>query len=228
MSKMKWIAACSAVFWICVAGGWSTTPGFAETSAEQSVLAQTNPTDQVITVGGFRSAKYGMDEAAVRAAIKSDFGLDKDQILAGENAVERTKLLTVAVPDLIPGGGTAQVSYVFGYTSNLLIQVGATWSAKTDPKLTQKMLYDNGDLLRSHFIAEAYQPDSVKTNVALPNGILLFRAADAQNHATLLLLQGSFTTTEDGRKTLNPASLDLLYSANPDNPDIFKLATGSF
>ena len=181
-----------------------------------------------IMVDGFRSAKFGMDEKAVRAAIAKDFGAKDDKIQAGENAVERTQILTIEAPDLIPEGGMAQVSYVFGYTSKKLIQVGVTWSGKTDPKMTAKMLYDNGDVLRSHFMAEGYAPDSIKTNVALPNGILMFRAADSDNHATLLLLQGSYTTGEDGRKTLTPASLDLLYSADPNSPDIFKLPEGSF
>jgi hypothetical protein len=182
----------------------------------------------LVVVDGFRSAKFGMDQDAVRAAILADFEIKDDGIQSGENAVERTQILTVAVPNLILDGGTAQVSYVFGYESKTLIQVGATWSTKTDPEVTAKMLYDNGDVLRTHFMTEGYVPETVKTNVALPNGILMFRGADAENHATLLLLQGAFTTGEDGRNTLTPASLDLLYSSDPDTPDIFTLPEGSF
>lgn len=204
-------------------------PAFSETSAaalpDDTVAASAVPT---ITVDGFRSAKFGMDQDAVRAAILADFEIKEDGIQAGENAVERTQILTVEVPNLILDGGTAQVSYVFGYTTKNLIQVGATWSVKTDPEMTAKMLYDNGDVLRTHFLAEAYAPESVKTNVALPNGILMFRAADAEDHSTLLLLQGTFTTGDDGRNTLTPASLDLLYSSDPNEPDIFKLPEGSF
>lgn len=181
-----------------------------------------------VMIKGFRSATFGMDQDAVRAAILADFNIKDDSIQVGENAVERTQILTVAVPNLILDGGVAQVSYVFGYESKTLIQVGATWSTKTDPKVTAKMLYDNGDVLRTHFMAKAYVPETVKTNVALPNGILMFRGADAENHATLLLLQGTFTTGEDGRNKLTPASLDLLYSSDPDAPDIFTLPKGSF
>ncbi len=32
-------------------------------------------------------------------------------------------MLLVKVPDLLPGGGTAEISYVFGYQSKKLIQV---------------------------------------------------------------------------------------------------------
>jgi len=202
---------------------------FSQTSAvtppETAAVARERAT---ITVDGFRSAKFGMDEKAIRAAIEKDFGAKEAKIQVGENAVERTQILTIEVPDLILDGGVAQVSYVFGYETKKLIQVGATWSAKTDPKITPKMLYDNGEVLRSHFVAEAYQPDSVKTNVALPNGILMFRGADSENHATLLLVQGGYATDAEGRKTLTPASLDLLYSADPNNPDIFTLPEGAF
>jgi hypothetical protein len=181
-----------------------------------------------VVIDGFRSATFGMDQDEVRAAILADFEIKDDGIQAGENAVERTQILTVAVPNLILDGGTAQVSYVFGYESKTLIQVGATWSAKTDPEVTAKMLYDNGDVLRTHFMTEGYVPETVKANVALPNGILMFRGADVENHATLLLLQGTFATGDDGRNTLTPARLDLLYSSNPDSPDIFSLPEGSF
>lgn len=208
----------------------AVTPAFSDTATAAPLPKPEASADAraTITVDGFRSAKFGMDEKAVRAAIAKDFATKEDKIQAGENAVERTQILTIEVPNLIPEGGMAQVSYVFGYSSKKLIQVGVTWSGKTDPKMTAKMLYDNGDVLRSHFMAEAYAPETIKTNVALPNGILMFRAADSENHATLLLLQGTFTTGDDGRKTLTPASLDLLYSADPNAPDIFKLPEGSF
>ncbi|PCJ76654.1 MAG: hypothetical protein COA53_00015 [Rhodobacteraceae bacterium] len=207
----------------------SAAPVFSQ--AATAIMANdevaTNAASTVIT-DGFRSAKFGMDAEAVRAAILTDFGIEDSDILAGENAVERTQILTVAVPNLILDGGTAQVSYVFGYESEKLIQVGATWSAKTDPAMTTKMLYDNGDVLRTYFMAEAYAPDSVRANVALPNGILMFRGADADDRATLLLLQGTFSTGEDGSNILTPASLDLLYSSDPNEPDIFSLPEGAF
>ncbi|MBI1415966.1 MAG: hypothetical protein GC146_01980 [Limimaricola sp.] len=203
----------------------------AQAEANAPAAASAAPQAQAATplvIDGFRSAKFGMDEAAVRAAIIADFGVKDADINAGENAVERTKILTVSVPNLLPDGGTAQVSYVLGYTSKALIQIGATWSTKTDPAMTPKMLFDNGDVLRSHFRAEGYQPDSIKLNVALPTGVLMFRGSDSQGHATLLLLQGTYTDGADGAKTLTPTSLDLLYSANPDAPDIFKLQQGAF
>jgi len=183
---------------------------------------------EISVVEGFRSARFGMDEAAVRAAILSDFEIKDDAIQTGEHSVERTHILTVSVPNLIRHGGIAQVSYVFGYLTKKLIQVGVTWSEKTDPTMTASMLYENGELLRNHFMGEAYAQNSIKTNVVIGSGILMFRGVDAQDHVTLLLLQGAFSAGQDGGNTLTPASLDLLYSAAPNEPDIFKLPKGSF
>lgn len=208
--------------------------GFAGPLLSQSVAtsqalesAEVDASTTIIT-DGFRSAKFGMDSDAVRSAIAADFEIEEGAVQSSENAVERTQVLTVAVPDLIPAGGIAQVSYVFGYSSKQLIQVGVTWSDKTDPEMTPKLLYDNGDVLRSYFMEQPYAPDSVRSNVVLPNGILMFRGADAMERATLLLLQGTYVTADDGSNVLTPASLDLLYSADPNEPDIFSLSEGDF
>ncbi len=208
--------------------GWGYATATTQPAASVDAAGVAAPLKPLV-VAGFRSARFGMDEAAVRAAIKADFGLKGDKIVKSGNAIERTTILTISVPDLIKDGGIAQVSYVLGYRSRKLIQIGATWSARTDPAMTPKMLYDNGDVLRSHFLAEGFVPGSIKSNVPLPNGILMFRGADAEGHAALLLLQGTFAEdTAGNQRTLSPTSLDLLYSENPNAPDIFKLPKGSF
>lgn len=176
---------------------------------------------------GFRSAQFGMDEAAVLDAIKADFGLDGEAVNVGVNTVERTGVITVLVSDLLPDGGTAQVSYIFGYRSKALIQVGILWAAATDETITDEMLLANGDLLRSHFVSAGYQPDTISRDVLLENGILLFRGGDASGHTAILLLQGQFEGDE-GNLTLRPEALTLLYAVNPDNPDILTLSPGDF
>lgn len=184
---------------------------------------------KALSVDGFRSAHFGANEATVRAAIKADFGLSGDAVKVSENPVERTKILAVSVSELIPGGGTAQVAYVLGYSSKGLIQVGVSWSHATDPNITPKMLYDNGDVLKAHFLTQGYARGSIRSGIALEKGLLMFRGSDRQGHATILLLQGSYAPAKPGaRKLLRPSSLDLLYSLNPDHPDIFRLPKGSF
>lgn len=199
-----------------------------EVTAEAKASVGPSDAPEASVVDGFRSAKFGMDEQAARAAISSDFDIKDDAIKAGEHSVERTRLLSVSVPNLIRHGGVAQVSYVFGYLTKKLIQVGVTWSEQTDPTMTATMLYENGELLRNHFMSEAYAQSSIKTNVVIGSGIMMFRGIDAKGHVTLLLLQGTFASGQDHSNTLTPASLDLLYSATPNEPDIFKLPKGSF
>ena len=177
---------------------------------------------------GFRSAKFGMSEKDVRASIKADFGLEGDAVSVGSNAAERTQLLTVNVPDLLPDGGTAQVSYVFGYATKALIQIGISWSAAIDPAVDAAKLYANSDVLVSYFTAAGYQPASVRTGLVLDNGILLFRGEDSKGHATILLLQGDYSDGGDGQRALQPSGLALLYAADSEEPDIFKIKPGQF
>ncbi|WP_229738337.1 hypothetical protein [Sinisalibacter lacisalsi] len=176
---------------------------------------------------GFRSAQFGMDEEAVIEAIKADFGLEDDEINVGVNTVERTRVITISVPDILPEGGRAQVSYIFGYKSKALIQVGILWAPATDETITDEILFANGDLLRSYFASAGYQPDTITRDVVLENGILLFRGSDASGHTAILLLQGRFEG-EEGDLTLRPEALTLLYAVNPDNPDILTITPGDF
>ncbi|MGY6548459.1 MAG: hypothetical protein ACXIU7_05580 [Roseinatronobacter sp.] len=201
--------------------------GYGSGAAAQSAAPIDLADAPAATLTGFRSAQFGTDEAAVLDAIRSDFGLEAEDVITGVNTVERTRVLSVLVPDLLPDGGTAQVSYIFGYQSKALIQVGALWSAATDGDITEDMLLANSDLLRAHFVAAGYQPDTISRDVLLDNGVLLFRGADASGHTAILLLQGQFEGGE-GNLTLRPEALTLLYAVNPDDPDILTLSPGAF
>lgn len=201
----------------------------AQAATETDVAVATDAQDAPpVSVTGFRTATFGMDEAAVYAAISKDFGIEKQSVKESENTVERTRLLTVSVPGLLEGGGVAQVSYIFGYKSKTLIQIGASWNMTTDPEMTDKLLVANGDVLSSHFLADGFDPASVTAGTAVANGILLFRGGDADGHSAILLLQGNFEQDTNGQNVLKPTGLALLYSDNPDAPDIFRIKDGNF
>lgn len=199
-----------------------TVPPAAESPAAPVAAAN-------LVLEGFRSARFGMSEDEVRAAIEADFGLSGDAVVPGTNAAERTQLLTVVVPDLLPEGGAAQISYVFGYSTKALIQVGISWSADIDPSVDAARLYANSDVLVAYFTAAGYQPATIRTGLVLDNGILLFRGEDADGHATVLLLQGDYVGgATEGQRVLQPTSLALLYAADSQAPDIFTVAPGQF
>jgi hypothetical protein len=179
-------------------------------------------------VTGFRSARFGMTEAQVRAAIEKDFRTRPDEIRSEENKAEQTQVLAMQAPDALPGGGTASVSYVFGYKSKTLIQVGLSWSKATDEKMTPEQLYSNANVLRAHFLESGYKPDTVATNMPVNGGLLMFRGSDAREHTTVLMLQGTFSQGENNQRVLTPTALLLFYIADAKSPDVFRLPPGSF
>lgn len=183
-----------------------------------------------VEVTGFRSAKFGMKEDDVKAAILKDFRAKPEAIRAEDNKLERTRVLIVPVQDVLPGGGAAEVSYVFGYESKKLIQTGITWSKASDAKMTAEQLYSNANVLRSHFVGAGYKPDTVAMNMPVNNGLLMFRGSDGEGRTTLLMLQGSITQGEanSGQRVLTPASLSLFYIADAKKPDVYRLPPGSF
>jgi hypothetical protein len=96
-----------------------------------------------------------MNEADLRAAIAKDFGSKPDAIKLQDNPAELTRSLLVTVPELLVNGGTAEVSYVLGYKSKTLIQVGVVWSKQTDAALTLERIFSNANILRAHFLSYA-------------------------------------------------------------------------
>ncbi|MBX3530645.1 MAG: hypothetical protein KF849_08560 [Rhizobiaceae bacterium] len=181
-----------------------------------------------VDLTGFRSARFGMDEAAVRAAIEADFGKEiAGRIVTQDNLAEKTKLISVLVPDLFEGAGIGSVSYIFGYQSKALIQVAVAWSAQTDPTLTPERLFSGGNILQGYFNSQGYVPATVISNAMVDAGIIMFRGADADENTVMLLLQGAFTG-EGAQKNLTPNALLLYYIDDAKDPDVFRIPPGKF
>ncbi|MEM1074696.1 MAG: hypothetical protein AAF665_05175 [Pseudomonadota bacterium] len=200
----------------------------APVSAQTTASLGESASARTASVDGFRSAEFGMDKSQVLAAIDADFGLSGESVVEGQNTIERTSLLSISSSGVLEGGGVAQVSYVFGYTSQTLIQVGISWGADTDPSMTEAQIVANGDVLRNHFITSGYVPDTIETGTVLDNGILLFRGKDADGRAAILLLQGRFSADGSGTRVMSPSNLALIYAVDPDTPDIFRIKDGDF
>ena len=191
-----------------------------------------NPPAQAASarIDGFRSARFGMSESDVRRAIAADFHLSGASVVAGENPVQRTAVLHIRTADLIPGGGTAQIDYVFGYRSHALIEVNILWSAAADPTMTPARLVGNGTALQAYFLNEGFPPNRTVRNALLPDGnVLLFRTQDEAGHAVVLVVLGQRDkATAGGSARLTPTALTLVYAADPAHPDVFQLKKGSF
>ncbi|RFC65993.1 hypothetical protein DYI37_00470 [Fulvimarina endophytica] len=192
------------------------------------------------TIEGFRSAKFGMDEAAVRSAIESDFGVASDAIVESANGAERTRILTVDGVEVLDGGGPAAVSYVFGYESNTLGQVSVLWAVGGEggeggeQVVNADKLVANADVLQNYFLQSGYAADSVVVNVPVPEGLVVFRGSDAEGHMAVLLLRGTLAEGEAGadgaaaQPVLTPTNLLLAYLADPQKPDVFRVEPGQF
>ena len=83
-------------------------------------------------ITGYRSAAFGMSEAATRAAIEADFGIAANDIPSEIHDVEKTTALKFTVRGLVAGTGQAEISYLLGYQSRKLLQVTILWRATND------------------------------------------------------------------------------------------------
>jgi len=179
-------------------------------------------------VTGFRSARFGMTESEVRAAIATDFPAHADTIAVEVNAVERTTVLTLSVPGLLPDAGLARVGYVLGYKNRTLIQVQVVWGRPIDAAPVADSLVATARLLENHLNEAGFAPENVVAEAELPNGdILVFRGVDSGGRMTTLILSGDVDTVE-GKRRMTPTTLRLSYILDPKKPDVFRLDRGAF
>lgn len=184
---------------------------------------------QATKVLGFRSALFGSSEADVRAAAKKDFDVANAGFNKSQNLADRTDVASIKVPDVLPGGGYAEVGYVFGYKSKKLTQISVIWSKATDKSLTPDRLLANGEALKSYFAAEGLVASTITTDTMLRDGILLFRGADGDGHTVALMLRGSVSpATDKAPQRFTPMALLLFYISDPKTPDVFKIPAGKF
>ncbi len=209
--------------------GWTPAAPAATTASAPARLA-TPDSPAGPAIDGFRNAHFGMSQAQVRNAVIGEFKLPASAITHSVNATQHTEVLTADIPGLIPGGGVARVSYVFGYQTHKLIEVNVLWAKSVDAKATPALLYQNGESLQQYFAGEGFPPQRSTGNIATSSGLLLFRATDPNANIVLLVLSGKIS--KDPKSTdksfLDPTALTLVYAVDPQHPDVFHLGKGSF
>jgi hypothetical protein len=191
--------------------------------------AQAEVPQNAAAIEGFRSARFGMTEAETRAAIRRDFAQAAERIVSEQTPVERTQVLTVTVPDLIPDAGAARVSYILGHRSKRLIQVTILWGPPGDPTARPEALVNAAEALRAHFASLAWRQGSVAAGVALADGTtLVFRGLDLQGRMAQLQILPAAPPQGAAASAPRPFGLRLAYVADPLNPDVFRLQRGQF
>lgn len=180
-------------------------------------------------IEGFRSARFGMSEAELRAAIRRDFPGPAERIASEQTPVERTQVLTITVPDLIPDAGSARISYILGHRSRRLIQVTILWGPPADSAAKPEALVNAAEALRAHFASLAWRPGSIAGGVALADGsTLVFRALDEKGRMAQLQVLPAAAPAGAAAGAPRPFGLRLAYVADPMNPDVFRLQRGQF
>lgn len=236
------VAGLGILIWKTSVGPGEAAPRSAKnatqsTAASESKEAAGKPASKHGVINGFRSAKFGADEAAIRAAIKSDFSKSGDDIRAVESAVARTKTLAVRVTDLIPETGEAEIGYVLGYKSKDLIQVNILWGTPVTPETTGVSIAKTALLLKTYFAQQNYDPKTVIRDRKIKNGVLAFQAMDAEGHLVRLIYReipvAQPAAASDGKKAdakeeKKVYTLTLAYVADPKSPDIFRIEKGAF
>jgi hypothetical protein len=211
----------AAVLWPSVTMAESAPRGTPSGAATTAVAGK------AADITGFRSARFGMTEDEVRKAAVKDLSVKADAVAAEENGVERTRVLTVQAIEVLPDGGKAAVSYIFGHTSKKLIQVNALWAASTDSTLTAEKLVANANLLSNYFLGQGFAAESVTVNAVTTGGLIVFRGMDAKKRMVQVSLLGPMTVM-DNKQQFTPAALQLSYVSDPVNPDVFRLKPGQF
>jgi len=183
----------------------------------------------ITLVEGFRSAKFGMTEAEVRAAIRRDFPQAAERIVSEQTPVERTQVLSIAVPNLIPDAGTARISYILGHQSKRLIQVRVLWGPPADATARPEALVNAAEALRAYFDSLDWGSGSVERGVSLADGsTLVFRGLDEQGRMAQLQLMPAQGATGAVVNAQRAFAIRLTYVADPENPDVFRLQRGQF
>jgi len=181
-------------------------------------------------IAGFREAHFGMTEDQVREAIKKDFPAAAAKLKVTTHSTEKTVVLSLLVPDLLPHTGSARVSYILGYKSKKLIQVNIFWTSEGTED-GDEIVIGVANSLRDYFAAQNYKPDSVVVNRQLAeNTMLVFRASDSQNRTVVAVLSGVGEAARKDEKAPRPPplALELSYIADAAHPDVFKIGKGQF
>jgi hypothetical protein len=172
--------------------------------------APATPPQPPAAIDGFREARFGMAEAALRQAIHKDF--PKGRVAQAVQPIEKTTVLSLTAADLLPDTGAAQVSYILGYRSEQLIQINVVWSSDAKDAASDDAVVGTANQLRNYFAAENFPADKVAKNQKLGgDAILVLRASDPARHMVVLVLTDEAAGTRRS-KHLQPPPLHLRLS----------------
>lgn len=188
-------------------------------------------------VDGYRSAKWGMTPAQVRAAIARDFSTATIQPEAIDST-NRTTTIVANLAGLAPGPGPMAITYIFGTASGRLFHVNLDWSYEQPTAADRETLTKAGSAVVADFLSYYWKLMSVARGVALgPNALVLFAASGEAGGGVDVRLQGIgyVLKTHDGQEVTMPpppdgtqALLHVSFAQSVGKPDVYTIKPGDF
>ena len=142
-------------------------------------------------VDGFRSARWGMDEDGVRAAIARDFAPAAGALrVVPETA--GTRVLALHLDHLAPGPGGAEITYLFDARTRRLAHVNVVWSTGPAPRAEQRGRMARAAVdLTDYFHRQAWEPGATTQRLAPDASFaIVFAGVDPQAEAVEVRLSG--------------------------------------
>ncbi len=152
-------------------------------------------------ITGFRSARFGMDEDQVRAAVAHDFRDHAALLQPARHPDPRYTMLVLPLPSLEPGPGAAGVTYIFAAREHKLVQVNVLWSSTDKPGDAERARMSTaGVQLADYFRALGWRSNAATMGVPLgSNGLVLFSGIDAHKAMVEVSLTGVALQGGDGK-----------------------------
>lgn len=145
-----------------------------------------------VQINGYRSAVFGMTEEEVRQAIATDFGIGADGIRVQDNERQKTKVLQIATDRFSAqvADHLAIVSYIFGYSSQRLIEVKLVWGTDITPDFSAPDFNTKAALLRTRLRDQNFEQAMVREGVEMQDGAqLLFQGEDNKGRGVILIMR---------------------------------------
>lgn len=191
-------------------------------------------------ITGFGEARFGMGLEEVKAVLARTF--PQADIRDTLEAVQQTRVLTLVVPDMAPVAGVASpgpatLNYVFGAHSGALMAINLDWYATGDVTPAQRQaLLDAGTAYTANLIGYQWAPlQTARGHVVGRNAVILFAGRDPHQAGVEVRVEGvplrvvhPDGKVEERAVTEGSARLYIGLSAQPDQPDIFRLPKNAF
>jgi hypothetical protein len=194
-------------------------------------------------VKGHGQVRLGMTLAQVKAQLGKDHPQAMSTWQQVLDPITRTTGATITVPHMPPGPGAANLSYIFGASSQRLVAINVYWALPPTATAAQREpLAAAAAELTAGFMGWQWPPLSIARGlVSGPGTVVVFAARDDASAGVEVRLDGvDFDVIQPPaqpgqpeklqRRTAppGPAQLRLAFVANVAQPDVYRIPDGAF